>query len=136
MVKFNRQSLQILQQALSKHSGQKIFVKSYDILESSVESIYQTFDGKDLYPSIEEKASRLCFNIINNHPFVDGNKRIGILAMLCLLGINDVHLKCSNKDLISVGFSLANGKTNYNDLVYWVSAHKLNTATKDIENSK
>jgi len=58
--------------------------------KSSVTSIYQTFDGKDLYPSIEEKAANLLYFIVKNHSFVDGNKRIAASIFLWFLENNGI----------------------------------------------
>ncbi len=55
------------------------------LFESALNTIYQTFDGQELYPSFEEKAANLLYLIIKNHPFVDGNKRIGALLFLKFL---------------------------------------------------
>jgi hypothetical protein len=64
---------------LGKHTGAKgFFGKEKDeSFKSSLDSIYQTFDGNELYPSIEEKAANLLYFIVKNHSFIDGNKRIG-----------------------------------------------------------
>lgn len=51
-----------------------------------------------MYKSIQAKATKLAFSLINNHPFIDGNKRIGTLAMLAFLEINGVEIKCTDDD--------------------------------------
>jgi prophage maintenance system killer protein len=56
--------------------------------ESSIGQIAQTFDGKELYPSLEEKAATLLYLIVKNHSFVDGNKRIAAACFLYFLGKN------------------------------------------------
>jgi prophage maintenance system killer protein len=56
-----------------------------DSFKSSVSTIYQTFDKKDLYPSIEEKAANLLYLVTKNHSFVDGNKRIAAFLFLYFL---------------------------------------------------
>ena len=53
------------------------------MLDSALSAPFQTFGGEDVYPSLQQKATRLCFGLIKNHPFVDGNKRIGAHAMRC-----------------------------------------------------
>ncbi|MBQ9786432.1 MAG: type II toxin-antitoxin system death-on-curing family toxin [Clostridia bacterium] len=126
MVKFNKRSILLLQQKIYEHTGQKILVRDYELLDSAIESPFQTFDGCELYPSTEEKGARLCFNIINNHPFIDGNKRMGVLAMLCFFEINNISLKYSNQDLIEIGLAIASGKKGYEELVAWTNAHKKN----------
>lgn len=126
MVKFNLERLLILERCIYKYTGQEIITRDYKLLDSALEAIYQTFDGRELYPSIEEKGARLCFNIINNHPFVDGNKRVGVLAMLCYLEINNVYINCTNEELINIGLSLAGGKMKYRELVAWINDRKFN----------
>lgn len=66
------------------------------MLESALEAPYQTFDGKELYPSKEEKAVRLGYGLVANHPFVDGNKRIGLYVMISFIEVN-----CENCDTYS-----------------------------------
>jgi len=72
---------------IEKKEASEIFGKERDrgLFESALNTIYQTFDSKDLYPSFEEKAANLLYLIIKNHPFVDGNKRIGALLFLMFL---------------------------------------------------
>ncbi len=57
---------------------------------SSVQTIYQTFDGKDLYPSVQEKAAHLLYFVAKNHSFVDGNKRIAAALFICFLEKNKI----------------------------------------------
>ena len=130
MVKFNKESVSLLQKKLSKKFSHKIIVRDGELLDSAIESVYQTFAGHDLYPTIEEKGARIGFNIINNHPFIDGNKRIGILAMLCFLEVNGVEMKYSSEDLINIGLMVASGRANYKQLLSWVNCHKITTKTQ------
>ncbi|MGB4610476.1 MAG: Fic family protein [Saccharofermentanales bacterium] len=60
-------------------------IRDETLLESAIESPYQTFDGMMLYEDPIERIARLGFNIIKNHPFIDGNKRTGMATMLALL---------------------------------------------------
>ncbi len=132
MVKFNLEKLIILEKCIYKITGQKIITRDYKLLDSAIESAYQTFDSMELYPSIEEKGARLCFNIINNHPFVDGNKRVGVLAMLCYLEINNVYINCTNEELVEIGLALASGKMKYKELVRWIHDRKFSKRTDEI----
>lgn len=61
--------------------------------KSALKTIFQTFDGQDLYPSIEEKAANLLYLIIKNHPFTDGNKRIGAFMFVRFLNLNGLLYK-------------------------------------------
>lgn len=98
-------------------------VRDMGLLESALEAPFQTFGGKDLYPALIQKAARLGHSLISNHPFVDGNKRIGIHTMLVFLAINGVEIECTQKELIDVGLSLADGTMNAENLLIWLSSH-------------
>jgi len=77
--------------AKQKYSKSNLFGREKDnSFQSSINSIYQTFDGKDLYPSIEEKAANLLYLITKNHSFSDGNKRIAAFLFLFFLDKNDI----------------------------------------------
>lgn len=93
------------------------------LLESALNSPFQTFDGRDVYPSLFHKAAALCRGIILNHPFVDGNKRTGVHAMLIFLEINGANLKYTQKDLIELGLGAAEGKLDSGDILCWLSEH-------------
>lgn len=67
-----------------------------------------------------DKAAKLCYFLIHNNPFTDGNKRIGILAMLVFLEINGIKLNCTDADLIKLGFGIADGSINDEDLFRWI----------------
>ena len=107
-------------------------VKDVRLLDSAVNSIYQTFDGQELYPSVEQKAERLGYNLINNHAFIDGNKRVGMLAMLTFLEVNGVKLKYSDNELIEIGFSVATGAMHASDLHEWIQSHKIANKNNDM----
>ena len=73
------------------HGNSELFgLEKDDSFQSSMATIYQTFDGKDLYPSIEEKAANLLYLITKNHSFTDGNKRIAALMFLYFLERNGI----------------------------------------------
>lgn len=93
-------------------------------MDSALESAFQTFDGKELYPSKEEKGARLGYGLVSNHAFVDGNKRIGLLVMISFLHINEIKIKCTDDELIELGLGLADGKVDYKQLLNWINAHK------------
>lgn len=98
-------------------------VRDIGLLESALEAPFQTFDGKDLYPALIQKAARLGHSLISNHPFVDGNKRIGIHTMLVFLAANGVEIECTQKELIFVGLALADGSMECDKLFEWLTSH-------------
>jgi death-on-curing protein len=90
------------------------------ILESAVLNCCQTFDGEDLYPGVIEKAARLAFCVCANHPFVDGNKRVAVAALLTILRLNDVVISYTRKELVALGLAVADGSLDYKDIVEWI----------------
>ena len=124
MIAFEKEKVLLLQQLLTQESGGSPGVRDMNLLDSAIQSVYATFDGKDLYPSKEEKGARLGFNLISNHAFVDGNKRIGLHAMVLFLALNGIELKYTKDELVKVGLSLADGSMKYEQLLKWVLKHK------------
>lgn len=124
MVRFTKETVLSIQGLIINTTGGRAGVRDYTVLDSAIESVFQTFDGKDLYPTYEEKAARLGYNLITNHAFVDGNKRVGILTMLTFLKLNGIKIKCSNFELIDVGMSLAKGNMKYDGLLNWIKCHE------------
>ena len=101
-MKFTRDNVLSVYKILVEATGGTVGVRDEGMLLSAIEAPYQTFGGMELYPSIEEKGARVCFNIINSHPFVDGNKRVAVLSMLSFFKANNINLKYSNNDIIYV----------------------------------
>lgn len=81
----------VVDELVKRFGGSSLFGKVKDqSFKSSIASIYQTFDGKDLYPSIEEKAASLLYFIVKNHSFIDGNKRVAASLFLWFLEKNGI----------------------------------------------
>ena len=125
MIEFDQDKVLLLQQLLIESTGGTAGVRDFGLLDSALASAFQTFDGVDLYPTKEEKAARLGFNLVSNHAFLDGNKRIGLLVMLSFLAINGINIKYTDEELIEIGLSLASGSMNYDNLLEWIMVHKV-----------
>mgnify|MGYP000910536001 FL=1 len=108
---------------LIQETGGSEGIKDQDLLDSALNAPFQTFDGEDLYKTIQAKAAKLGFFLINNHPFIDGNKRIGILAMLTFLETNGIEITCTDDELINLGLGIADGSINSKDLLGWIIDH-------------
>lgn len=93
------------------------------LLESAVSSPFQTFGGQDLYPSIIEKAARLCYGLAKNHPFCDGNKRSAVHSMLVFLYINGLDLSYTQLELEDMIVAVADSHMSYEELVAWIYQH-------------
>ena len=108
---------------LIQETGGSDGVRDEGLLDSALNLPFQSFDGEDIYKTIQAKAARLGFSLINNHPFVDGNKRIGILVMLVFLEINGIEIICTDEELIELGLGVADGSVSYKDLLNWIIDH-------------
>ena len=94
--------IDIISQLKRNVKGDELFGKPRSsAFEASLSAISQTFDGKDVYPSIAEKAANLLYLVIKDHPFYDGNKRIGALLFVVFLTVNDYHLTKNGETKIS-----------------------------------
>lgn len=125
MIKFDKEKVLLLQQLVIESSGGEAGVRDLGLLDSALNAVYQTFEGNELYPTKEEKGARLGYNLVSNHAFVDGNKRIGLLVMLSFLAMNGINLSCTDDELIDLGFGLAQNKITYEQLLDWVKSHKV-----------
>ena len=94
------------------------------MLNSALESAFQTLDGKELYPTKEEKGARIGYALISNHAFVDGNKRIGMYVLLTFLEINGIKIHPSVDDVARVGLAVAAGEMKYEHLLEWILENK------------
>ena len=110
---------------LIERTGGSHGLRDQSLLESAVYSAMSGFGDNEAYPSVEEKAARLMFSLTNNHAFVDGNKRIGVLTMLMTLQLNNVKIKYTQTELISLGISVADGKTKYTETLDWIMERKI-----------
>lgn len=93
------------------------------LLESAISMPLQTFGEQDLYPTLIDKAVRLACGLTCNHPFADGNKRIGVHAMLVVLSLNRIPLEYEQNELSDIFLGLADGKVDFDELRHWVYSH-------------
>ena len=114
-----------LHNALLETFGGTAGIRDDGLLESALNAPFATFGGQYLYPSVQAKAAQLGFGLVCNHPFVDGNKRIGMYVMLTFLEVNGIRLDCANDEVIEVGLAVASGAMDYEALLAWVRAHRV-----------
>ena len=108
---------------LIRNIGGSPGIRDENLLHMSVNAPFQTFDGFDLYPTLIDKATHLTFSLIKNHPFFDGNKRIGVTVMIIFLKANGIEITCTNKELATLGLGLADGSITKTDLLEWIISH-------------
>ena len=116
------QVIKIHNMLISKTGGSD-GIRDEGLLESALNAPFQTFDGEYIYRTIKAKAAKLGYFLVKNHPFIDGNKRIGILVMITFLEINGVEVTCTDEELITLGLGLARGTINDKDLLNWIIDH-------------
>ena len=119
----SKRQILMLHSALVAQSGGLDGIRDEGLLDSALNVPFQTFAEQDLYPIVLEKAVRLGYGLICNHPFLDGNKRIGTHVMLVFLEINQLSLSYEDEELISTILQTASGMLDYNGLLNWVKEH-------------
>lgn len=119
MIALSKNEVVRLHELIASRFGGAVGLRDEGLLESALKSPFVTFGG-DLYPSLVQKAARICYSLISNHAFVDGNKRIGVLAMMVFLRLNGVKTNFSNDDIIRIGLNVASGKWDYSALSEFV----------------
>lgn len=124
MKKLSKKQILMLHTQLIQQTGGSDGVRDYNLLDSALETPFQSFGGDELYPTIQAKAARLGYGLIKNHCMIDGNKRIGTHAMLVFLVLNGIELKYTQKELYETILDIAAGKIEYEDLLQWVLDHQ------------
>ena len=106
-------------------------------VQSAIAQPLMTFDGAELYQTLEDRAAALCYSLVMNHPFVDGNKRIGHAAMETFLVLNGFEISANIDDAEQLFLELAAGNVEREELIGWISAHMVelsrDTATEKMD---
>lgn len=124
MKQLTKRQVLLLHEQLLQEFGGTVGIRDDGLLESSLAAPFQTFGGQSLYPSVQAKAAQLGFGLVCNHPFVDGNKRIGAHVMLVFLALNGIELSYTQQELIDIIFAVAADRANNNDLLQWIIQHQ------------
>ena len=124
MKKLSKEQILMLHTQLIQQTDGSDGVRDYNLLDSALETPFQSFGGDELYPTIQAKAARLGYGLIKNHCMIDGNKRIGTHAMLVFLALNGIELKYTQKELYETILDVAAGNIEYEDLLQWVLDHQ------------
>ena len=114
----------LLHEHLINETGGSHGLHDEGLLESALASPFQEFAFFSPYPTIQQKAARLGYCLVMDHPFIDGNKRIGAHAMLTLLALNGIEISCVQKELSEIILDVAAGKTRYDELLKWLLDHQ------------
>ncbi|WP_029520053.1 type II toxin-antitoxin system death-on-curing family toxin [Persephonella sp. IF05-L8] len=104
-------------------TGGSYGVRDINLLKSALEIPFQTFEGKELYPSIEEKAAKLLETLIKNHPFVDGNKRTAYVLFTLYLELNGFYIKAEEDEKFKFVMKIAESKYSFKEILEWIKAN-------------
>lgn len=125
MILLSKQQLIAIHDQIVLATGGTTGIRDEGLLDAAIAAPWQTFGGNELFPSLEEKAARLGYGLVNNHPFIDGNKRIAAVATLEILALNGVNLSYSQSELSDIFLEVAAGQSNHGVLLEWIKSHKL-----------
>ena len=124
MIALSKQQIISMHQALIADTGGSDGLRDEALLESALAAIHQTYDSVELFPTAQQKAARLACGLVQNHPFIDGNKRIGAHAMLVFLALNGIFLSYAQDELSSVFIKIASNEFDYAELLRWTTIHE------------
>ena len=124
MIFFEYEQVVKIHRSLIEKTGGMDGIRDAQLLDSALKTPFQTFGGNNLYPDILDKASQLCYSLIENHPFIDGNKRIGVHLMLLFLKLNNIEVNYSQQELVDFGLDIASWKMSKNDIKGWIIEHR------------
>ena len=124
MKTLSKNQVTALHSALIREFGGIDGIRDEGLLESALAAPFQTFGGEPVYPSLQAKAAQLGCGLIRNHPFVDGNKRIGAHTMLVFLAVNGIELRYEQQELIDIVLSVAAGQIDRQGLLQWILDHE------------
>ena len=123
MTKFSREKVLLLHQLIAQETGGEVGLRDQALLDAALAAAFAGVADREFYPSKEEKAAKLGFDLISNHAFLDGNKRIGMYVMLTFLEANGIGVEADNEEVASVGLAVASGAMKYEALLEWVRKH-------------
>ena len=124
MIRITKNQVLMLHKQLIDEYGGSHGVRDENLLESALEMPFQSFEGEELYLSVQAKAARLCYGLVKNHSMVDGNKRIGAHVMLVFLALNGRELEYSQQELSDIILEIAAGSKECDDLLQWTIEHE------------
>ena len=106
-----------------EQSGGAVGLRDLGASESALAQPRMTFEETELYPTLADKASALGFSLINNHPFIDGNKRIGHAVMELFFILNGYEVEADVDEQEQVILNVAAGRIKREELVEWLRLH-------------
>jgi death-on-curing protein len=124
MIILSKDQVLMLHERLIEATGGSTGIRDERLLDSALCNPFQSFGGEELYPSVQAKASQLCFGLVKNHPMIDGNKRLGAHVMLVFLLLNGYEISYSQQELSDIILGLAAGELSAEDILKWILQHQ------------
>ena len=125
MIRLTKEQILLLHAQLIETTGGSDGIRDMGLLESALESPFQSYGGEELYPSIQAKAARLCYGLVKNHAMIDGNKRLGCHTMLVFLALNGYEMEYAQKELSDLILDVAADRKQYEDILHWLLVHQM-----------
>ena len=123
MIGLSKEQILLLHNMIYERYGGDVGVLNEGMLDSTLQTPFQTFGGEELILDTKDKIVHLTFGLIKNHAFRDGNKRIGALVLLMLLDLNGYHVKTTNSEFVDIVMGIAASEKDEEDLLNWVEDH-------------
>ena len=120
MILLTKQQIILLHEHLIDRYGGSHGIRDEGLLDSALNAPLQGFGGYEFFPTLLNKATRLCIGLVRNHPFYDGNKRIAALALLSTLDLNNIRLQATNQELTDIILKLAASEIDDETFFQWV----------------
>jgi death-on-curing family protein len=125
MIRLTKEQIIILHKHLIEETGGTDGLRDEGLLDSALNAPFQGYGTIDAFPSLQQKAARLGYGLIQNHAFIDGNKRIGTHAMLVFLALNGIDLEYTQDELSEMVFGVASGKISFENMLNWIISHQI-----------
>lgn len=124
MIILSKEQIIELHKQLVNETGGSPGIRDNGLLDSAYHAPFQLFDNQEFFPTVQQKAARLAYGLIKNHPFVDGNKRIGTHSMLVMLALNGIELSYTQEELYTIILNIADGTSQLQELTEWILNHQ------------
>lgn len=124
MIRLTMAQVIAMHEELIRETGGRMGLRDEGMLDAALHAPFHVFSNIEVYSSIQHKAARLGFGLIQNHPFIDGNKRIGTHVMLVFLALNGIELAYEQDELVQLIFSVAKGEADTPHILQWILDHQ------------
>ncbi len=113
----------LLHQKVAEATGGSAAMRDSGLIESALFRAQGSFGGVEAYATLESKAAAVCCGLVQNHGFIDGNKRIGVTCMLLMLKHNGRRLCYTQQELIDLGLAIAQSRCSVESVTAWIVQH-------------